>query len=310
MSLRPLVSVVIPAYNQGLFLSDALTSVAAQTYENWECIIVNDGSTDDTGEVAQHWSNSDSRFISVHILNQGVSNARNVAVAMAKGGFILPLDGDDKISKNYIEEMVQALLADETLTVAYGGGQKFGVVEEEWELADYNFDRLIFSNMIHVSGMFRKSDFDKVGGYDTNMHDGLEDWEFYISLLQNNGKVKKIPHATLYYRVKEESRMTGISTQKRYRLLAYLFYKHRSVYEPLVDKPQSPVNLEFAYSFLMGAEKYFANDGALVEKLQKYYTNKLRQELKKYTFIQKKKILVHWYKKGKLNLSLWDVLIN
>lgn len=95
--LNTLVSVIIPCYKQAQYLDEALQSVFNQTYANWECIIVNDGSPDNTAEVANWWLEKDRRFRYLIQENAGLSSARNSGIDYATGEFILPLDADDKI---------------------------------------------------------------------------------------------------------------------------------------------------------------------------------------------------------------------
>ena len=100
----PIISVVIACYNQGIYLSDALNSLEKQTFQNWEGIIVNDGSTDGTEEIALEYVKKDERFKYVFQENGGVSKARNIGAAQALGTYILPLDADDKLEETYIEK--------------------------------------------------------------------------------------------------------------------------------------------------------------------------------------------------------------
>ena len=107
--MHSLVSIIIPTYNRLNSIEVALRSVLEQSYQNWECIIVNDGSTDDTDSIASKWSGSDERIVYIKQANGGVANARNNGVAKSKGEFILPLDADDYISSNYIETCVHEI---------------------------------------------------------------------------------------------------------------------------------------------------------------------------------------------------------
>ena len=102
MNSSPLVSIIIPCYNQAKFLQETLQSVNHQTYSNWECIIINDGSPDNTEEIALEWCYKDVRFKYFKKENGGLSSARNFGILHARGDLILPLDADDKISKNYL----------------------------------------------------------------------------------------------------------------------------------------------------------------------------------------------------------------
>lgn len=303
------VSVIVPCYNQGAFLAEALDSVLKQTYHNWECIIVNDGSTDSTDAVAQLWTQKDSRFKYLSIPNGGVSNARNTGIASAFGYYILPLDGDDMISPNYIESMVATIESDAGIKVAYGAIKKFGAVNELWKLPEFSLYWLPVSNMIHCTGLYRKSDFDALpGGYDVNMAEGLEDWEFWINFLKNGGEAKRVESAFLHYRVKKKSRMTGISLQRRYRLLAYIYNKHAALYEVFTKKGADKIKIDFAYSFYLSAKTYTPNDAERIQNAKKYYRLKLKEELARHKFFRKKKLLYNWFRRGKLNLSFWDVL--
>ena len=93
------ISVIVPCYQQGEYLSETLNSVLNQTYPYWECIIVNDGSTDNTKEVAALFCQKDNRFHYIEKENQGPSIARNTGINASQGEFILPLDADDIIAQ-------------------------------------------------------------------------------------------------------------------------------------------------------------------------------------------------------------------
>src|ERR1043166_2529650 len=109
INIQPEVSVIVPCYNQGEYLPEALESVLAQTFRNWECVIVSDGSPDNTAQVASLYAEKDSRIHFYDTEHGGVSAARNFAISKAKGEYILPLDADDKISCGYIEECLKMI---------------------------------------------------------------------------------------------------------------------------------------------------------------------------------------------------------
>ncbi|MDD3722639.1 MAG: glycosyltransferase family A protein [Lutibacter sp.] len=223
---KPLVSIIVPCYNQAQYLEEALQSVLDQTYTNWECIVVNDGSPDNTQEVAQKWVEKDKRFKYLFQDNSGVSSARNFGIANAIGEFILPLDADDKISPNYVLLAVESFQQDTSLKVVYCKAEKFGDEVGLWDLKHYSIRELALSNMIFCSGMYRKSDWETVGGYDIKMIYGWEDWEFWISLLKNGGNVKQIDKIGFYYRVRKNSRERNILSYQMKSLLEYLSVKH------------------------------------------------------------------------------------
>jgi len=220
------VSVIVPCYNQAQYLDEALQSVANQTYENWECIIVNDGSTDNTGETAKVWIEKDKRFTYLLLENGGLSNARNSGISKAIGEFILPLDADDKIAANYIESALDAFEKDNTLKVVYCKAERFGEETGIWNLPDFSLYNLAQKNMIFCSALFRKKEWELVGGYDPGMIYGWEDWEFWIAILKNGGNVKCLDHVGFYYRIKSKSMLNQVNHDHSVYLQEYVSVKH------------------------------------------------------------------------------------
>jgi len=116
---RTTVSVIIPCYNQARFLPDAVASVRVQSYPQWECIIVNDGSTDDTSGVARMLASSDPRIQVIEQSNKGLSGARNAGLRIARGHYIQFLDADDLIEPNKLQAQFTALAATSGLALSY-----------------------------------------------------------------------------------------------------------------------------------------------------------------------------------------------
>ncbi|WP_456314099.1 glycosyltransferase family 2 protein [Pseudomonas shirazensis] len=222
----PLISIIVPCYNQAQYLDEALQSVANQTYENWECIIVNDGSTDDTEETAKVWIEKDNRFSYLILENGGLSNARNSGIAKAIGEFILPLDADDRIATNYIASAIDAFKKDNTLKVVYCKAEKFGAETGIWNLPEFSLYNLAQKNMIFCSALFRKKEWELVGGYDPGMIYGWEDWEFWIAVLKNGGNVKCLDEVGFYYRIKSKSMLNQVNHDHSVYLQEYVSVKH------------------------------------------------------------------------------------
>ena len=103
--MNPLISVIVPCYNQAQYLEECLQSVLDQTYQNWECIIVNDGSSDDTEEIANKWSKNDERIKYIYKENEGLSSARNLGVKISLGEFIYFIDSDDSLNGNGVFDL-------------------------------------------------------------------------------------------------------------------------------------------------------------------------------------------------------------
>ncbi len=221
-----LVSIIVPCYNQGQFLNDALNSVFNQSHSNWECIIVNDGSSDSTEEIAMVWIKKDARFKLTTTLNGGLAMARNNGIKHANGAFVLPLDADDRISDDYIQIALKLMEKSDLVKLVYAKGYKFGVESGIWKLPTFSLLNLARSNMIHCSALFRRSDWERVGGYDTNMKYGLEDWEFWIAILKDGGEVKFIDRVCFYYRIRANSMVRSINYEERKYTEEYVAKKH------------------------------------------------------------------------------------
>lgn len=236
--MQPEVSIIIPSYNQVQYLPEALQSIQTQTFSNWECIVVSDGSPDNVRDVVTEYVNADTRITFYDTENGGVSAARNFAISKARGAFILPLDADDKISENYVEECLKVIKANKDVVVVYGAGEKFGEVNEKIKRADYNWNELLLGNMIHVTGMYRRKDWETIKGYDEQMKTGMEDWEFWINLLKPGRKAIQINTVDFYQRVNNVSRTTRLhDSGAEKKINQYVYCKHAALYEHLFIDP-------------------------------------------------------------------------
>lgn len=212
MNRNAKVSVIIPCFNQGKFIQETVFSVLNQTYQNFEIIIVNDGSTDEeTNSILRNvkWS----KTTIYHIENSGVSVARNFGSKHSTGIYILPLDGDDLIAPSYLELAVSILDTKKNIKVVTCKTELFGAKKGEFYLPEYSLEMLIAQNVLICTSMFRRDDFEKTQGYNPNMVLGLEDWSFWISLLgQNDCGVYKIEEVLFYYQINRKSRNSSMNT--------------------------------------------------------------------------------------------------
>ena len=187
MNAQPLVSVIVPCYKHAEFLPEALDSVLVQQYQNWECIIVNDGSPDNTEAVAQAWLAKDARFKYVKQENKGLAESRNTGIRNSSGKYILPLDADDRIGPAYLQDAVKVLEDNPRIKVVECEVQIFGELNYFWRRPLYSFKRLLLCNGLVSTSVFRRKDYDAVGGYDSVMYQ--EDWDFWIRFLVDGGVV-------------------------------------------------------------------------------------------------------------------------
>lgn len=226
------VSIIIPCYNQERYISDCLKSVSSQIYKNWECIIIDDGSTDESALIINKYLISDNRFKYLHQENQGVCAARNKAINYSTGEYILCLDADDKISPQYISLCVNELEKDKKVTLVTCNYQYFDKMHSKVYLEPYSIERLMGHNLFINCSMFRRNDFDRVNGFNENMKLGLEDWDFWLSILKHGGKVKYLKGIHFFYRIKskKESRNISLAHKHHETLKKQIWLNHKDLY--------------------------------------------------------------------------------
>lgn len=250
--MSKLVSIIVPCYNQMQYLPETLNCVLGQDYVNWECIIVNDGSPDRTDEVAQRYCGLDKRFKYHYKENGGLSSARNYGITKSVGEYILPLDSDDKISPDYLKMAIAILDSQSSIKIVYGRAELFGEKKGEWIIGDYSFQKLLATNLIYCSAVYRRTDYDRTLGYNENMKYGFEDWDFWISLLENGGEVFRIDKITFYYRIRNGSMLRSLDQKKQHYLRTQLYKNHQSAYSKFLLNPLD----SFEYSTIYNSPEY------------------------------------------------------
>jgi glycosyltransferase involved in cell wall biosynthesis len=234
MAVKVLVSVVIPCFNQGRFLADAIQSVAAQTYPDIEVIIVDDGSTEShTKTVLDEYQRTGMSIIRID--NSGPSAARNVGIVAASGKYIMPLDADDRLAESYIDKAVAAMEADDDVGIVYCQAEFFGLHKGAWALPAYDFPAILLDNAIFSSMLYRKEDWQRCGKYNENMREGLEDYDFVVSLAALGKRVVQLPETLFYYRVTNASRNRSMATDKAVRLHARIYRNHEKLYSENIE---------------------------------------------------------------------------
>lgn len=223
-----LITVVIPLYNQSVFILDAVNSVLASTYNNIEIIVVNDGSTDITESQLYTILPNNVRIISQN--NQGVSAARNKGISEARGEYIFTLDADDKVHPKFIEKAVNVLVNNQNICIVYAKAEYFGNKTGEWFFPTYDKNNMLIDNLIPSFAMFRKTDWKLAGGYNLNMEIGGEDWEFWISLIEKGGVPYRIDETLLYYRIHNMSKTAHNYNKLHWKIFKRILSLHPNLY--------------------------------------------------------------------------------
>lgn len=205
-----LVTIVIACFDTDPDqLGAAVESARAQTYEPVEIIVVDDGSTAAATLARLSDLPQDVRVISQP--NGGVAAARNHGMRQASGVFLLPLDGDDVLEPGYLAATVPVLRQDPGLAVVSTRATYFGARTGPVDLPDPSLPWMVAENSIHNTSLFRRADFDRLGGYDEGLR-GFEDHEWWLRLLLDGGQALVLDEELFRYRIRPSSRNASVSS--------------------------------------------------------------------------------------------------
>ena len=222
----PLVSVIIPMYNMSKYVSETLNSVLLSDYQHIEIVVVDDGSTDNSVEICEDYIKKSDKIKLFTQSNKGVAAARNYAIKLSKGEYILPVDADDLISSNYITEAVKILIENSNIKVVACEVERFGQKTGIVNFPKFSYRLLARKNFISCCSMFRKSDWEKCGGF-CEQEIFREDWDFWISLFKTGGDFFRLPFVGLKYRVTPNSRRLNVRKRKK-RIIEAINNRHEA----------------------------------------------------------------------------------
>lgn len=265
-----MISIIVPSYNSGDFLNECLQSILNQSYAVWECIIVNDGSTDHTADIAQSWVSKDSRFKYIFKTNGGLSSARNTGISEARYPIIFPLDADDYLSDNAFAKALQVIEKQSrwdviTLPVHYVGS-KSGV----YKLPEYSYKKLLVQNCFVACSFFKKESWSQIGGYDESLT-SLEDWDFWIRLLNDNSSVFKVKNATYYYRQHDQDNL-----RSRFKKDPAYYY---DLYDRIYSKNKDKYQMHFKHPIEVMNDNMILE--AFVHKIKRTFVFRMYESFKK-----------------------------
>lgn len=227
---QAIVSIVIPCYNHGEYLQEALDSINIDNI-NYpvEIIIVDDGSSDHA-TIQKLDSLKQLNYTIIHQENGGPGKARNTGINIAVGKFILPLDADNKIKPNYINKAVPILEKNQA-DIVYAVPEFFGDTsnkKRQFKVRQFDDLGLVTGNCADACAIFRKEVWIKNGGYDEAMpYFGFEDWEFWINASKNNFTFHFIKEKLFFYRIDNNSMISQFNNAERNVLMhRYLAKKH------------------------------------------------------------------------------------
>lgn len=275
------ISVIIPCYNQGQYLDDTLQSVLKQTYSHWECIIVNDGSTDNTEEIANSWCILDNRFKYVYKENGGLSSARNAGLQHTSGNYIQFLDADDLIADTKFEAQLKDL-KDAQISISNYFSFIDGDINQAAKhrylspfFSEKNFKKDIILDWEYKRSipchavLFQRSLITENNIVFNEQLPNHEDWVFWVQLFYVSKNIKNNQNVLAFYRIRK------IAMSANYEMMRYGFLKAANILK-VYFKNQNNSELVKAVS-VKYHEVYNKNRVPLFKKIKsKLYSNLAR----------------------------------
>ncbi|MGH1518937.1 glycosyltransferase family 2 protein [Chryseobacterium sp. JK1] len=256
------VSIIVPSFNHAKHLEECIQSVKNQSYTNWECIIIDDGSTDDTRSVATKLTDDKIQYI--HQENSGVSSARNQGIKAATGDYILPLDADDTLNPLALEKMLEVFEKNKDTLIVFSDTVYFGHINKTSNLQEkFSMKELLLQNRLFCTSMFPKKYFDQGIVFDEELIHGFEDWEFWIQLISSHRElpITKIDYPVFNYRMHPvNSRNNDIIKNDNKKEIIYhtVYEKHKALFHEFFP----------SYIALLNRKTFYE------QKLEKIYNSK------------------------------------
>jgi len=272
--MLPKVSVIITAYQKAQFLPRAMQSVLDQTFQDFELIVVDDGSTDTTREIVEHFVQKDSRIKYIYQENQGPGSARNKGIEASQAELVALLDGDDEWLPEKLEHQVQIMVSCPIVDLIFTNMQYVNTIDKghivnlsshyhDYVMSRFTLRPLSKDGKVHLikdksfpakialknvflptSAMFRKYVWDKVGGFNEEFR-GPEDLDFWVRAALKKCQFAYMSHVcAIYY--KNETSLVQASERSYLEQLKHALYAYSSPeYEPIRDATQSLVHKRF-----------------------------------------------------------------
>jgi len=259
----PRVSVIVPCYNLGRYLAEAVDSVLAQTFQDFEILVVDDGSTDaETQAIVAGFSRPKTRV--VRIAHAGLASARNAGIAAARGDVLCALDADDRLDPTYFQKALAVLDRDPSVTFVSAWLRTFGDESWDWTPSRCDLPALLWEDTVLTAALVRRDAVAAVGGYDAAMPvQGDEDWDLWLTLVERGHRGVILPEVLFHYRRRAGSMATvcwhgeGHVPLARYRVAKHADSYRERLAEVLLHQDEDTASLLRRNDEL---ERYIATD--------------------------------------------------
>ena len=258
-----LVTIVIPCYNAEKYIAETIVSVINQTYTNWELIVVNDGSTDNSLNIIKEFAANDDRISFIDKKNTGVSDARNKGIALSKGKFIAFLDADDVWKSDFLKLVLARFSEDNLLGLVHSDNQIINEYSEKLNQINASFEGYVLDKLLLggeneyifaiSSVVVKKEVIDNVGQFDVHLTNGA-DHEFYFRVAKKY-KIGRVSKVGIYYRLHANNMHANIELLEKDTLAIYKKSDETNLFKNSTFRRKCISNI---YLILAGS---FWNDG-------------------------------------------------
>lgn len=247
-SLQPAATIVTPFYNPGPVFAETIQAVLQQSCQNFEWIIVNDGSSDPASlSMLAELERQEARVRVIHQENRGPGAARNRAVQEARADYICQLDSDDLIEPTFIEKCLWALISNPQYSFCNSYAVGFGDRTYLWPVGFERGAEFLQENRVSPHAVIRRAAHIETGGYDETIRHGHEDWDYWLNLAEKGHWGYTIPEYLLWYRWRANSRVweTLADPARHNTFRAFLRHKHATLTERIFPNPQPHYSMPF-----------------------------------------------------------------
>lgn len=249
---NPLISVLITCYNYGQFIEECLKSIYEQDYKNFEVLVINDGSTDNSDSIIKKLKKK-YQFEYLSQSNKGIAITRNIGIEWANGDFYVQIDADDTIPSNFFSTLVNAS-KNNNADIFYTKAKNLTTGATIVDPPVFNTELIKYKNYIHTSA-FVKTTLHKKYLYDEYLNKrGLEDWDLYQSMILGGAVAYRVDGTHLNYRIHPESASRGDQSRgsiEGVRAVQYILSKHYEEY------PEEMANLEWLIDVIKRATQLY-----------------------------------------------------
>ncbi|MFC2170384.1 glycosyltransferase [Calditrichota bacterium] len=246
----PEYSIIVPMYNAGKFISATLDSILSQTDPNYDCIIVDDGSNDNSYITTQSWiaERGDERFRVLRQENKGPSAARNYGIENSRGKYIACIDADDAYTPDFLKLSRKAIETAPDIGWVYPLTLQYGKFNRVWGTDEFDPVAFLLVNRCPSSALQRREMWDDIGGFYENMKIGYEDWEYWVNAIEHGWRAVRLPEILFFYRKRQESRNEQINNSGEIQLKLDMMQRHPQAYRKLESHEKNKLTIPRSFT--------------------------------------------------------------